>query len=286
MTKRHKRTKRYKSEALAAAHETALGLSEAGVLAKQTMRMFDEMCLTPVEEMSPELPTPGQSIAGVDGCKRGWVMIRRDEKGRFEKQVFEKLSELPNTDVVLIDIPIGLPDKGRRECDLEAKKVFGRRHGCVFTGARRPLLTMKDRERAHAWGKKQDDLGVNRQLWAILPKIREVDDWVRAGRKPLFREGHPELSFYAAAERPMTHPKRNEEGRKERLETLTGFIKESKVCEWLDQTRGSGAARDDILDALALCRSAARLALGCHCTLPVASPPEEDARGLAMEMVF
>ena len=47
-------TKRYRSEALAAAHETALGLTEAGVMAKQTMRAFDELCLTPVDEMTPE----------------------------------------------------------------------------------------------------------------------------------------------------------------------------------------------------------------------------------------
>ena len=46
--------KQYKSDALAAAHETALGLSEAGVMAKRTMRVFDEMCLTPVEDMTPE----------------------------------------------------------------------------------------------------------------------------------------------------------------------------------------------------------------------------------------
>ena len=46
--------KRYKGEALAAAHETALGLTEAGVMAKTTMRAFDEMCLTQVEEMTPE----------------------------------------------------------------------------------------------------------------------------------------------------------------------------------------------------------------------------------------
>ena len=39
---------------LAAVHETALGIAEAGVMAKRTMREFDEMCLTPVEEMSPE----------------------------------------------------------------------------------------------------------------------------------------------------------------------------------------------------------------------------------------
>ncbi len=47
-------TERYRSEALAAAHETALGLTEAGVMAKQTMRAFDEMCLTPVEDLTPE----------------------------------------------------------------------------------------------------------------------------------------------------------------------------------------------------------------------------------------
>ncbi|MDP6345280.1 MAG: DNA-binding transcriptional regulator [Alphaproteobacteria bacterium] len=46
--------KEYKSDALAAVHETALGLREAGVMAKRTMRAFDEMCLTPVEELAPE----------------------------------------------------------------------------------------------------------------------------------------------------------------------------------------------------------------------------------------
>ena len=47
-------TKQYKSDALAAAHETALGLTEARVMAKRTMKVFDEMCLTPVDDMAPE----------------------------------------------------------------------------------------------------------------------------------------------------------------------------------------------------------------------------------------
>ena len=46
--------RQYKSDALAAVHETALGLTDAGVMAKRTMRAFDEMCLTPVEDMTPE----------------------------------------------------------------------------------------------------------------------------------------------------------------------------------------------------------------------------------------
>ncbi len=44
----------FKSEALSAVYETALGLQEAGVLNKVTMKTFDEMCLTPVEELTPE----------------------------------------------------------------------------------------------------------------------------------------------------------------------------------------------------------------------------------------
>ena len=45
---------RYRSGALAAAHETARGLAEASAMAKRTMNGFDEMCLTPVEAMTPE----------------------------------------------------------------------------------------------------------------------------------------------------------------------------------------------------------------------------------------
>ncbi len=47
-------TKQYKSGALAAVHEAALGLAEAGVMPKRTMKVFDDLCLTPIEELSPE----------------------------------------------------------------------------------------------------------------------------------------------------------------------------------------------------------------------------------------
>ncbi len=46
--------KQYRTDALAAIHETAQGLHEAGAMDKRTMKAFDEMCLTPVEELSPD----------------------------------------------------------------------------------------------------------------------------------------------------------------------------------------------------------------------------------------
>lgn len=39
---------------MASIHETAEGLRAAGVMDKQTMRQFDEACLTPVRALSPE----------------------------------------------------------------------------------------------------------------------------------------------------------------------------------------------------------------------------------------
>ncbi len=47
-------TRQYESAALAATHEAAFGLAEAGLMSKQAMRAFDEMCLAPVKEMAPE----------------------------------------------------------------------------------------------------------------------------------------------------------------------------------------------------------------------------------------
>ena len=47
-------TRQARSKALAAVHETARGLHDAGVLDRQSMRTFDVLCLTPVRELAPE----------------------------------------------------------------------------------------------------------------------------------------------------------------------------------------------------------------------------------------
>ena len=46
--------KKYRSDAFAAIHETMESLHEIGAVNKQTMREFDEACLTPVHMLSPE----------------------------------------------------------------------------------------------------------------------------------------------------------------------------------------------------------------------------------------
>lgn len=45
--------KTYKSEAMAAVHEMMEGFHQSGAIDKQTMREFDEACLTPVDPLAP-----------------------------------------------------------------------------------------------------------------------------------------------------------------------------------------------------------------------------------------
>ena len=48
-----KKTRAYRSDAFAAIHETVVGLYDAGLMDKKTMREFDESCLTPIHEFTP-----------------------------------------------------------------------------------------------------------------------------------------------------------------------------------------------------------------------------------------
>jgi putative transcriptional regulator len=46
-------SRKYRSEAMAAIHETMQSLHEVGAIDKQTMRRFDHACLTPVRPLAP-----------------------------------------------------------------------------------------------------------------------------------------------------------------------------------------------------------------------------------------
>lgn len=54
MKKAIKKARTYKSDVLAAVHQSVSDMYDAGVISKQTMRRFDESCLTPVHEFTAE----------------------------------------------------------------------------------------------------------------------------------------------------------------------------------------------------------------------------------------
>lgn len=229
-------------------------------------------------------------VAGVDGCPGAWLcLIHNLATGAIQARILSKIGELltlePAPDIVLIDIPIGLPGSGARSCDLLARRHLGKpRASSVFPAPIRPMLAAESYAEACAIGVRADGRRLSRQTWAILPKVREVDAFMCSASGITVREVHPELSFRAWNNgRPMSHNKKKAAGRAEREALVRASYDEAYAAAGA-ALPSSRYAKDDLLDAFAALWSAERLARAEACILP-AEPPV-DAEGLRMEMVI
>ncbi|HPQ41833.1 MAG TPA: DUF429 domain-containing protein, partial [bacterium] len=129
---------------------------------------------------------------------------------------------------------------------------------------------------------------LSKQTWNIMPKIREVDLYIRRRQlKGRIREMHPEIVFWGLNGRqPMAHPKRSDAGHEERLAVLQRWVPDAEeVLQSVifNTSFGQGLiARDDVMDALA--GAVAATFKGRLKTLPPI--PETDVQCLPMEMVY
>jgi predicted RNase H-like nuclease len=230
-------------------------------------------------------------LCGADGCKDGWVVATQDiGSGKTSTRRADSIQQICNTDEALvllaIDVPIGLPDAGPRGCDIEARARLGRPRGSsVFPAPIRPMLSARSHAHACRIGRQCDGRGLTVQCWHILPKIREVDAYLREhpSDRTRIREVHPEVSFMLLAGRPMTYPKRQLAGRRERIALLEPVFGDA-VLRAIENRKTIGAAPDDILDAFAALWSAKGVFDNAAVTFP-ARGPELDAEGIPMEIV-
>ncbi len=232
----------------------------------------------------------GGRIAGVDGCKAGWFVAFRD-KTRTDCFVAENAVELADRlegfDAVGIDIPVGLPDRGNRECETLARKTLSpRRTSSVFSAPIRPVLDVDDYRKACELRFRLEGKRMSKQSFFIMPKIADVDRLVRA--RPSFgrplHEVHPEVSFAALAGEPMLHAKRTREGFDERRRLLDRVHPPRALDRALAAYPRTSVARDDVLDAFAVLWSAARIAERSATRLPAS--PVYDEYGIDMAIWF
>ena len=231
-------------------------------------------------------------VAGIDGCRKGWLaVILGDEIWTevFPLDDFGALERICSiSELVFIDIPIGLPEKGERGCDVEARRVLGRRRASVFPVPCRDAVYAESYEKAVEINMMASGRKVSRQLWNMAPRIRAIDIFLRENprAKGVLRESHPEICFASISGGPMEHSKRGDAGINERLDVIERVLPEGRDIyhDALERFRRSEVARDDILDALIMAVSAGLAVKYGVKSIP--ENPERDARGLEMGMFY
>jgi predicted RNase H-like nuclease len=180
---------------------------------------------------------------------------------------------------VAIDIPIGLAADGPRRADVEARRQLGPRRSSVFPAPVRSVLNAVSYEEACAVSRAACGKAISKQLFNILPKIREVDALVTPLRQQRLFEMSPELSLAVLAGAPMAHAKTTAAGRAERVRVLGDIFGHEQIEHYVRRTP-AGAQVDDVLDAFAGAWTARRVASAQHLQFG----GDVDERGLRMEV--
>jgi predicted RNase H-like nuclease len=230
------------------------------------------------------------NAVGVDWAGNGWVAASVDA-GEPTVEFFPTMLNLwrhhRNANLILIDIPIGLRESGKRACDRSVKdELGGSRHGSVFLTPTREAVYAPNIEAAKA---RQDpaDFSVQNQVWAIVPRIRELDGFLREFaaevRNDQILEAHPELCFAGFnGGTPIEASKSTEAGRDARLAVLESVdpdlveAYEAGVERLTEPSYAPmiGASKtDDIVDALVLAATAAH---GVDQLTRLPAEPERD----------
>lgn len=243
-------------------------------------------------------------IAGVDGCKAGWVAVVGATPAAARVEILptfgELIGSLPPDAIIAVDMPIGLPNqisKGGRGPERLVRPLLGGRQTSVFSipsraavyAERGPLANADDLRDAHS---RASDIArqtsdppksISIQAFCLFPKIREID--MHLIERPELRsrviESHPELAFWRLnGEQAMTLPKKikgkvNPPGMDERKALLASHGIPRAL---LDAKAPKGAGADDVLDAAAMFLIAQRHAQGLARAFP--DPPLGDAHGI------
>jgi predicted RNase H-like nuclease len=225
-------------------------------------------------------------VAGLDGCRGGWLMVRLDTSNRRIGVVLSPswpALELSGLDLAAVDMPIGLAERGPRACDLAARALLPKgRKPSVFPTPRRYMLACRSCGEAQAEGRRREGVGLSKQSWHLIAKIAEIDRHIGPSDQVRLREAHPELVFHNLNGWRALPPKKTPDGARQRREILArhGVVFAPDALPFPRRLAGP----DDLFDAAACALAAERALTGRGCRLP--PNPSRDRRGLAMEIWY
>lgn len=218
-------------------------------------------------------------VLGVDAARAGWVGVALDD-GAPRAYVARGLADVVGQArgdgplaAVGIDIPIGLPDAGRRAADVLAKAAIGPLRSSVFVTPVRDALLAPDHATAVAVNRRLAGEGVSIQAYGLRHRILEAEAFAAGAGLPVL-EVHPEVVFAALHGAPLTVRKPTWAGAalRHRLLADRGVVLDGDLG-----LAGHDVAVDDVLDAAAVAWTARRYVTGEARSLP--DPPEVCADG-------
>ena len=233
------------------------------------------------------MPVHMQRITGVDGCRSGWLCVEANSDLSEAELHFAPNWDSANRDVkiIAVDMPIGISQRGVRQCEVEARKLLSPYASRVFKTLPRGALRFAQSEwnAANQWSKRQGFGGISKQIWNIRPKINEIDRIIRPQDQARVYEAHPELAFARLNGGKALDSKHTPEGLRvrKRLLALHGF---TNLDNWLQQLRGNGAKADDLFDACVLVLTSRNILHRKANHLPKIT--ERDGRGLRMSITY
>ena len=235
---------------------------------------------------------------GVDWASRGWLTVATDGNdctARVHPSIHSVWFTHCDAEVILVDVPIGLPESQRRECDRQAKAFLGDRSSSVFWTPCRAAVEAPPYEQAKQANENCRGDSLSSQAWGLIPRIQEVDRLLRdeVDAETTILESHPEVCFaalYDGESIPSKHDDDGIEARRAVIERFDDSIAgvyerfESSLDAQPPWARRIGESnRDDLLDAMILTLTAKHGA-GNFRTLP--DEPPLDAEGLPMQIVY
>jgi len=230
-------------------------------------------------------------IYGIDGCRRGWVVARsRPDFTGLEIKLTSDLApifaEAGPRAIVVIDIPIGIPENEPRVCDSVARRLLGwPRSSSVFSPPTRRALSASTFRDALRLNRDAMGIGISKQAFNIANKIREVDELMTSARQRYVKEVHPEVTFTQLKGGPLKNSKKSANGRRERIALLrrSGLaISELYLVERRLQMGRACLSMDDVVDALGCLVMASFIRAGKSMCL--GSMNQTDTKGLMMQI--
>ena len=170
------------------------------------------------------------------------------------------VARLPEARCIGVDMPIGLPERGVRECDRLAKAFVGVRRNSVFMTPPRRVLAAASYAAANEIAPELFGAKISQQAWAL----RRIIAVVEAIADDRVIEVHPEVSFRAMAGEPLPDAKTTWNGQALRRRLL----REAGIELPEDVGEAAAVPPADVLDAAAAAWSARRCASGDACSLP------------------